>query len=157
MARWRPQQIIFDSDLHGYHGEMQSSAKLHGEGEAKPFTCPHCGGKLFKVSVQFDYWDACNDLWEDEPEIKIEDYFCNLIVEGECATCRHASRISIWTYDLCVWNAQTAEQGASPNADWRSRLQFTLQFRRGSARAVLPHLHSKYCSYIGITAPRVAY
>jgi hypothetical protein len=86
--------IIFDSNLHGYHGEMQSSAKLHGEGEAKSFICPHCGGKVFTISVQFDYWDACNDLWEDEPEVEIENYFCNLIVEGECGVaCRHASRI----------------------------------------------------------------
>jgi hypothetical protein len=85
--------IIFDSNLHGYHGEMQSSAKLRGEGQAKSFTCPDCGGKVFRVSVQFDYWDACDDLWEDEPQIRIEDYFSNLIVEGECVACRHASRV----------------------------------------------------------------
>jgi hypothetical protein len=85
--------VIFDSNLHGYHGEMHASAKLRGAGEAASFTCSQCGGKAFKIVVQFDYWDACNDLREDEPDLKIEDYFCNFIAIGECVACRHLSRV----------------------------------------------------------------
>lgn len=85
--------LIFDSEAHGYHGEMESSAKLHGSGEPIAYACPKCNGKQFIPFVQFDYWDACYDLWEDEPEIAIENYFCNVIVRGECMNCGQASNV----------------------------------------------------------------
>ena len=81
------ENLVFDSDLHGYHGEMESSAKLHGEGTPKEFLCPHCSHNEFNVQVQFDYWDACDDLWEDEPELPIQDYFTNIIFSGRCLKC----------------------------------------------------------------------
>ena len=37
--------LVFDSDLHGYHGEMDASAKLRGVGEAKAFACTQCGSR----------------------------------------------------------------------------------------------------------------
>jgi hypothetical protein len=85
--------LIFDSDSHGYHGELQSSAKLRGDGEPRPFLCSNCDAKTFQATVQFDYCDACNDLWEDEPETKIEDFFSNIIVAGKCGECGHLSRV----------------------------------------------------------------
>ena len=88
-----PPTVIFDSDIHGYHGEIDSSAKLRGVGEPKRYKCAQCGGTNFVISVQLDYWDACNDLWEDEPDVAIENYFCNIIVSGECVACRHVSRV----------------------------------------------------------------
>ena len=95
MIQWpdSPRAVIFDSHIHGYHGEMQSSANCRGAGEPAPYICPQCGGKNFVIRVQFDYWGACYDLWEDEPEIMIEDYFNNIAVSGECVTCRHISRV----------------------------------------------------------------
>lgn len=88
-----PPVVIFDSDVHGYHGAMNASAKLRGEGHTQAFLCPKCSGKLFAVYIQLDYWDACNDLWDDEPEIRIQDYFCNIMVAGTCVECRHISRV----------------------------------------------------------------
>lgn len=85
--------VVFDSDVHGYHGEMESSAKIHGDGQPKKFVCPSCGGSSFRLAVQLDYGDACNDLWDDEPEIAIQDYFCNIMVAGTCVSCGRASRI----------------------------------------------------------------
>jgi hypothetical protein len=84
---------IFDSDIHGYHGEMNSSAKIRGDGLAQIYKCQKCGHDRFRVSVQFDYWDACDDLLGDEPELPVQDYFCNVIVAGTCASCGGVNRI----------------------------------------------------------------
>lgn len=84
---------IFDSNIHGYHGEMGSSAKLRGVGPPELFACPACRGERFRVSVQFDYGEACRHLAEDEPELAVEDYYDNIMVDGECAGCGRNSRI----------------------------------------------------------------
>lgn len=78
---------VFDSEIHGYHGEMGSSAKLRGEGEPQRFRCPACGHDSFEVDVQFDYLDAVEDLREDEPDLPIQDYFCNVIFAATCLEC----------------------------------------------------------------------
>lgn len=87
--RWNDgsETCVFDSDIHGYHGEMDSSAKIRGQGSAKIYKCSKCGHDQFRVAVQFDYWDACDDLLEDEPELPVEDYFCNVIFAGACGNC----------------------------------------------------------------------
>lgn len=90
--------VIFDSDIHGYHGEMEASAKLHGEGPKKAFACISCHNETFSVSVQLDYWDACEDLLEDEPDLSVQDFFCNIIVQGVCQQC--GSRNVILNMDL---------------------------------------------------------
>ncbi len=92
------ENLVFDSDLHGYHGEMDSSAKLHGKGPPKEFKCPECNHNEFQVVVQFDYWDACDDLWEDEPELAVQDYFCNIIFAGRCLRC--GTRTNVLDMDL---------------------------------------------------------
>lgn len=84
---------VFDSDIHGYHGEMGSSAKIRGIGNAKLFRCLNCGHDRFRVAVQFDYWDACEDLLGEEPELPLQDYFCNAIFLGNCDKCGLANRI----------------------------------------------------------------
>lgn len=84
---------VFDSDVHGYHGEMDSSAKIRGIGIPTSFKCLKCGTDRFRVSVQFDYWDACDDLLEDEPDLPVQDYFCNVIFTGRCASCGDVNRI----------------------------------------------------------------
>ena len=42
---------IFDSDVHGYHGEMQSSAKIRGSGQPEQFICKGCHGTTFLVTA----------------------------------------------------------------------------------------------------------
>lgn len=93
--RWSDsiESLVFDSEIHGYHGEMESSAKLHGSGSPKAFACIKCGHDKFAVVVQFDYWDECEDLLEDEPDISIEDYFSNIMFVGTCAKCQTSNEI----------------------------------------------------------------
>ncbi len=38
--------------------------------------------------VQFDYWDACEDLQKDEVDLPLRDYFRNILVLGVCAILR---------------------------------------------------------------------
>jgi hypothetical protein len=93
--RWNDdsESCVFDSDIHGYHGEMDSSAKIRGSGDAKIYICRQCGHNRFRVVVQFDYWDACDDLEEDDPDLPVQDYFCNVIFAGTCTKCGNANRI----------------------------------------------------------------
>ena len=86
--RWTPDSsaVVFDSDLHGYHGEMDSSAKIRGKGDTKTFACD-CGNARFRVDVQFDYCDACEDLIDDEPDLPAHDYFSNVVFRGTCTAC----------------------------------------------------------------------
>lgn len=79
--------VVFDSDLHGYHGEMECSAKIRGKGEVQAFACPECSNTDFTIEVQFDYFEACSDLWEDEPDIAVQDYFMNITVWTKCESC----------------------------------------------------------------------
>lgn len=90
--------LIFDSHIHGYHGEMNGSAKLRGTGEPVAFKCLQCGGDFFTLQVQFGYYDAVYDLWEDEPEIDIENYFCFFTLTGSCIAC--AQKAVITAMDL---------------------------------------------------------
>ncbi len=84
---------VFDSDIHGYHGELHWSAKYRGVGVPQAFKCGNCGHERFRVTTQFDYRDACDDLLEDEPELAVQDYFMNIIVFGACTKCGHVNRI----------------------------------------------------------------
>lgn len=86
--------LIFDSDVHGYHGEMGASAKLRGSGEAAIFKCPECENEFFKLHARFEYCEAIYDLWEDEPEIDIENYFSLFSLKGVCTNCNHETLIT---------------------------------------------------------------
>ena len=92
--RWSPTAsvVVFDSDIHGYHGEMESSAKIRGVGDPKTFTCD-CGNSRFRVDVQFDYCDACEDLVDDEPDLPVHDYFSNVVFRGTCTDCSNDHEI----------------------------------------------------------------
>jgi len=90
----RHRTLVFDSNIHGYHGEMNDSAKLRGSGEPIAFKCLQCAGELFTLQVQFDYYDAVYDLWEDEPEIDIENYFCFFTLMSSCVACEHKTVVT---------------------------------------------------------------
>lgn len=93
--RWMDssETCVFDSKIHGYHGEMDASAKYRGTGVPAAFSCSKCGKDRFSVKVQFDYWDACDDLLEDEPDLPVVDYFCNVIFAGTCVGCGATSEV----------------------------------------------------------------
>ncbi len=85
---------LLDTAMHGYHGEMRASATLRGSSTPSTYKCPQCGGTWFRFDATFRYWDAALDLWEDEPEIAIEDYFNGFSLSGKCTTCGTDSTIS---------------------------------------------------------------
>jgi hypothetical protein len=85
---------LLDTDRHGYHAEVArlegdelGSAKTKGEGPRTYFPCPHCGAKQFKLTVAFCYWQAAFDLFLDEPELPIEDFFNEFELRGTCERC----------------------------------------------------------------------
>ena len=41
----------------------------------------------FFVSISFDYYGGAYDLWEDEPELPIENYFNGIRIFGRCGKC----------------------------------------------------------------------
>lgn len=86
---------IFDSNIHGYNGEMHSSAKLRGTGDPREFKCPTCGGNTFTIDVQFDYYD---DLFEEFEPAEVPNYFSNILIRGTCSKC--SQQTSILDMDL---------------------------------------------------------
>lgn len=93
--RWsdKTKAKLFDSDKHGYHAQLESSAKLRGKGTPTVFCCGRCGADRFIVRVQFDYWDGCADLLEEEPDIAIQDWFQGIVVAGTCLACRETTEV----------------------------------------------------------------
>ena len=79
-----PLICIFDSDIHGYHGELHSSAKLRGSGESTLFRCAQCNNDKMLVNVQFDYPD---DLLDECDLADVPQYFQNIIVQVTCSEC----------------------------------------------------------------------
>ncbi|ABW25882.1 hypothetical protein AM1_0838 [Acaryochloris marina MBIC11017] len=82
-----PEICVFDSQIHGYHGEMNASAKFRGSGLPKVYLCSDCDHDWFHVLLQLNYWDACDELLEDEPDLPIQDYFCHAVFVGKCLQC----------------------------------------------------------------------
>lgn len=85
---------LLDTRQHGYHGEIGESTKWVGTDAPAVYECPQCRGTSFGLAVTFFYWDGALDLWEDEPDIAIEDYFNEFSLCGECAACRVIVTIS---------------------------------------------------------------
>lgn len=87
--RWKDEDpvLIFDSDRDGYHGMLDSSAKLRGRGNASAFACSACASRHFEVKVQFDYADGVFDICSDDSSIDIENYFSNFLLVADCMEC----------------------------------------------------------------------
>ena len=87
-------ELIFDSECHGYHGMLQSSAKLRGRGDAVSFVCPACAAQTFEVRVQFDYMDGVFDICTEELNIDFENYFSNFLLVADCEGCGKRSVVT---------------------------------------------------------------
>jgi hypothetical protein len=86
---------ILDTKLHGYHGELNASATYRGNGRRTAFRCPKCSQNIFAaVSVSFHYGDAAFDLWEDDNEVALSDYFQGFGLHARCASCQTQSAIT---------------------------------------------------------------
>lgn len=82
-----PAVLIFDSNIHGYHGELGASAVFRGSGDPIRFRCGDCGAELFQPSFIACYPDDLDELIAEDANIRLEDYFEALTVKGLCAAC----------------------------------------------------------------------
>ena len=82
--------LILDTEIHGYNGEMESSAKIHCVGTASPYKCNKCGTTEFVVDVQFNYHDDLLDEFEAD---EVSNFFYNIIIRGTCTNCSTANCI----------------------------------------------------------------
>lgn len=85
---------IFDSDIHGYDGELGQSSYLRGKGKRQRFVCPKCGGTHFSLLVTFGYDGGEKDLLEDDPDIAVQDFFGSFAMLGTCRGCKSKSWIA---------------------------------------------------------------
>jgi predicted RNA-binding Zn-ribbon protein involved in translation (DUF1610 family) len=78
---------VIDTNDHGYDGEGGCSATIRGEGQREPFGCPHCGGVEMRVTVQFCYGGGELGLAEEDPDIRVEDFFGSFSADAICIHC----------------------------------------------------------------------
>jgi hypothetical protein len=88
-----PQQLL-DTDTHGYHGELGSSAKIRGTGEPATFACVSCGATEFAFEAEFHYWDETIDQWVEDPGWAAQDYFSVFTLHVRCGQCGATSEAS---------------------------------------------------------------
>lgn len=82
--------IVFDSDIHGFDGESQSSTNYRGEGPAQPYRCLKCGRQSFEVCVEFDFHE---DTLDEFPKAEVPDNFTEIEISGKCDQCGHVNTI----------------------------------------------------------------
>lgn len=95
-SRCRKITEVIDTEIHGYDGEMGDSCTIRGTGRRQKFACPKCGENEFELSVRFSSSSA--DLVEDDPDIKVENFFDSFWANGKCAGCD--SEASVATFEL---------------------------------------------------------
>ena len=86
-ARCRKNTAVIDTNIHGYHGELGSSATIRGRGKRIAYRCAKCRSDDLSVIVHFEYGGGELDLKEDEPSITVEDFFGSFSVFGICDKC----------------------------------------------------------------------
>jgi len=85
---------IIDTDDDGYHGRLGASAVVRGKGKADVFACPSCSSHLWQVEATVQMNEGAFDLWYDDQEIAIENYFDGFELEGTCSKCRKVTTIA---------------------------------------------------------------
>jgi hypothetical protein len=93
-VKCRERTRIIDTDIHGWHGELDSSAVMRGSGRREAYRCPKCDGDEFGVTVTFQYPDEA--LWADDDDLPAarEDSFNGFQLHGTCAGCKKVSWIA---------------------------------------------------------------
>ena len=91
---------ILDTDVHGYHAESAKieggigPVKIRGEEARCHFPCSACGANLFVVTIGFIYWPGAFDLFLDEPDLPIQEFFNEFLCYGRCVSCGEVSAIT---------------------------------------------------------------
>jgi hypothetical protein len=86
---------MLDTAIHGYNGEQGWGSAVRGEGAQLAWSCVACHSSTFRMSANFGYWDAVDDLWDDEPALPIQDYFTSFFLVATCASCGREQRPSV--------------------------------------------------------------
>jgi hypothetical protein len=99
-VRWKDttdRYLLLDTAVHGYHGIVDGGggiANVRGKNQPETFGCRRCGRPYFKLEARFHYWGAAADLWEDEPELAIQNFFNAFTLQGVCEACGDVCMIS---------------------------------------------------------------
>lgn len=81
---------IIDTEEDGYHGRIGASAVYHGTGKPEAFACGQCAGTRWQLQAFVEMNEGAFDLWFDEPDISLENYFDVFRLDGVCAQCQSA-------------------------------------------------------------------
>jgi hypothetical protein len=85
---------IIDTKIHGYDGEIGSSATIRGKGKRASFQCGKCKTEEMGVTVHFQYDGGEMDLKDDDPSIDVQDFFGWFDAQGKCANCQEEFSIA---------------------------------------------------------------
>jgi hypothetical protein len=87
------QTELLNTDIHGYHGEIDASAKYTGSGPQAKHHCANCNCTDFDnltVILAYDY----NSLDKLDEGLKAEDYFRDFTLNGTCTQCKRSGLIT---------------------------------------------------------------
>jgi hypothetical protein len=77
---------IIDTEEDGYNAQSGGSSCAHGAGLAGSYACTNCRGvKWRQVQATVMHGDGARDLWYEDPEIALEEYFDDFFLTGVCA------------------------------------------------------------------------
>jgi hypothetical protein len=85
---------IIDTDIHGWHGEVDYSAVYRGKGRRQPFPCPRCGEQEFSVVVTFVHNGESLSYSEDQLPMARQDGFNGFQLHGTCQGCKQVTFIA---------------------------------------------------------------
>jgi hypothetical protein len=83
---------LLDTDVHGYHGELGSSAKIRGTGSPTVFACVSCGATEFALEAEFHYWDETIEQWAEDPNLGCRKLLQPLYAARRVLWVRHNER-----------------------------------------------------------------
>ncbi len=85
---------IIDTEHDGYHGRIGSSAVCRGKGEPDEFICSGCMGGVWQLQATVEMNEGAFDLWYDDSEIALENFFDVFQLHGSCAKCKTTTTIA---------------------------------------------------------------
>ncbi len=85
---------IIDTDNDGYHGRLGASAVYRGKGKPEPYTCSECNGTVWQIQATIEMNEGAFDIWYDDQEIALENYFDVFQLHGTCTGCKKVSLIA---------------------------------------------------------------
>jgi len=95
--RWKDSDtpiLLLDAAVHGYHAHFGGAAAFRGSTEPCAWRCTRCQEPEFVPQVTFFYGAGVEDLWKDEPDLPIQDYFTHFSLDATCLECGTAQLVA---------------------------------------------------------------